>query len=359
MINFIKKYKKTIFYFLMIFSSTSFLLSIYNHKIMKDNLKVDPGFMKSTSFENDGILCNGGSKDNSCIEKIFKDFKLSKRNILFLGNSQTGAVNNYNEEDKSYVSLLNKEFSYLNNEIKIKGIWFPNANIIEFERINFLLDKCSIDVEMLIIPVFLDDTRNELIRNEINRYKKNKCFFTDVPLKENTIKNSNLFITNKFLKEKIGIFNFLDKLNKNFRLDIYKFRNLIFGIKPDSIRNIRSASYKSNIKALRDIVKNRNYNNKKTIIYIPPLLHFESKKTIPYDNKEYSKLKNDLKELCKKNACNFFNLETIVPDKLWGLKSSTSLLRDKKEIDFMHFKYGGHEIMSKKFLEILTNFYTF
>ena len=81
--------------------------------------------------------------------------------------------------------------------------------------------------------------------------------------------------------------------------------------------------------------------------------------TIPYDNKEYSKLKNDLKELCKKNACNFFNLETIVPDKLWGLKSSTSLLRDKKEIDFMHFKYGGHEIMSKKFLEILTNFYTF
>ena len=359
MIKLFKNNKSIILYFITIISSTSFILSIYNYRITRNKGKIDPGFMQASTFDNDESLCKAGSEDISCIKKIFNDFKLSKRNILFFGNSQTGAVNDFNESSKSFVSLLQKDFFELNKQINIKGIWFPNANIVEFEKINFLLDKCNINLEILIIPVFLDDTRNERVRSEINKYDKSQCFLLNQNKEIENSKYSNLEITNKKIKSNLLIFSLLSNMNKNFRLDIYRLRNFIFNIKPESVRNIREVSYKTNINAMRNILNLRKENKTKTIIYIPPLLHFESKKRIPYDLKEYTKFKSDFKDLCNKNHCSFFNLETLVPDQLWGKKSSTSFLKGKKELDFMHFKPEGHIIMSKKFLDILAKFNTY
>ena len=44
--------------------------------------------------------------------------------------------------------------------------------------------------------------------------------------------------------------NKLKSLNEKFRTDIYKFRNLIFNIKPSTIRPIKSGAYSKNLKAL-------------------------------------------------------------------------------------------------------------
>ena len=42
---------------------------------------------------------------------------------------------------------------------------------------------------------------------------------------------------------------------------------------------------------------------------------------------------------------NFKNFETIVPPNFWGDKQSTNLSK-KTEIDFMHFRFEGHKILS-------------
>ena len=61
------------------------------------------------------------------------------------------------------------------------------------------------------------------------------------------------------------------------------------------------------------------------------------------------KFKSDLKIYVAK-IIGFFNLETLVPDKLWGQKGSTSFLRGKDLI--LCISNEGHIIMSKKFRHI-------
>ena len=41
----------------------------------------------------------------------------------------------------------------------------------------------------------------------------------------------------------------------------------------------------------------------------------------------------------------FINLEKTVPNSLWGEKISTSVI-NQKEIDFMHFKSEGHDLLA-------------
>ena len=353
--NLIKKYKNSILYFLSVFFSTSTILYFYNYKISFKKINLNPGLMNSESFENDGIICQAGSKNIFCMEQIFNDYKFNKKNILFFGNSQSGAVNNFRKSDISYISSIEKQISKRNQDLQIRGIWFPNANLVEFDKLNNLLIACNINIELLIIPVFLDDMRDQNIREEIASYDESKCFSRN-PLTINK-EYGNLLKANYKLKEKIFIFSYLKNLNSHFRIYVYKLRNLIFNIKPESVRNIRRASYNINIDALSNILENRTNSSKRTLVYIPPLLHSKSEKAIPYDYEEYDKFKIQIANLCNNYKCKFYNFESIVSDELWGLKSSTSLISEEDEIDYKHFTGAGHQIMSDKFLKILSEYF--
>ena len=353
MINLIRKHKKNILYFLSVFCSASTIIFFYSYSIETKKINLDPGFMGSISFKDDGILCKVGS-NSFCIKQIFDDFKISKRNILFFGNSQTGAVNNFKKNDINYVSNLKNEISKKNRQNQIRGLWFPNANLVEYNQLNNLIKSCDIYIELLVIPIFLDDMREQGVREEITKYKEQKCFSENLPKTIKTYELGNLEIFNNRIKEKVLFLRKLENLNKHLRLHIYKLRNFVFNIKPESIRGIKRAAYNENIRALKNILEERTINSTKTIVYIPPLLHFKSKKNIPYDHREYKKFKAEIANLCNKYACNFYNLETLVPDNFWGLKSSTSLLRGTKEIDFMHFTSTGHQIIADEFIKILS-----
>tara|TARA_B100001248_G_scaffold222734_1_gene179326 strand:- start:393 stop:1466 length:1074 start_codon:yes stop_codon:yes gene_type:complete len=353
MLNLIRKNKKNILYFLSVFCSTTTIILFYSFSIETKKVNLEPGFMKSSAFKDDGILCKL-DPNGSCMREIFDDFKLSKKNILFFGNSQTGAVNKFKKNDISYVSILKNEISKRNKKIPIRGIWFPNANLVEYNQLNNLIKNCDIDNELLVIPVFLDDMREQGIRDSIKQYKEQKCFSNNLSETIKKYEFGNLEISNNKIKEKVLFLGKLEALNKHLRLHIYKLRNFVFNIKPESIRGIKTIAYNENISALKNILEERTINSSRTIVYIPPLLHFKSKKNIPYDHREYKKFKTEIANLCKKYACNFYNLETIVPDKFWGLKSSTSLFKGKKEIDFMHFTSTGHQIIADEFIKILS-----
>ena len=355
MINLNRKNKKNILYFLSVFCSTSAIIFFYSYSIETKKVKLDDGFMGSIPFKDDGILCKAGS-NKLCIKDIVYDFKQSKKNILFFGNSQTGAVNNFKKNDISYVSILNNKIYKKNKQTLIRGLWFPNANLAEFNQINNLIKNCNIDIELLIIPIFLDDMRGTEVRNEITKYKEQECFSKSLSKTNEKYEFGNLKISDDKIKEKVIVLAKLENLNKNLRLNIYKLRNFIFNIKPESIRSIRTVAYNKNILALRNILEERTINSTKTIVYIPPLLHYASKKTIPYDLREYKKFKTEIANLCKKYDCNFYNFEKIIPDKFWGYKSSTSFLKGEEEIDFMHFTYTGHQIIAKEFMKILLEY---
>ena len=103
-------------------------------------------------------------------------------------------------------------------------------------------------------------------------------------------------------------------------------------------------------KAIKEITKLTKDFKIKTFVYVAPI---RNDVNIPYNKKDYENFKNDLNQLTLNNNIIFKNLEKIVPNQLWGNRLSTNL-KDKNEIDFMHFKEEGHTILSKNiYLEIV------
>lgn len=358
-----KKFKEknanSFFYFLYVLLITTSWLFIYN--IFAFNKEADPGFGHATSVDNEDI-CMGGIKNIKCQKKLFENQEFNNNSILFLGNSQTGAINHYKKGDNNFITYLNKKAKISKNSFKVKSIWLPNANLKEFEIINEGLKSCSLEPDILFLPLFLDDLRTNSIRNELDNYADYLC--RELPIGK-SIKNrliidnasqSNIEKLNYKLKNKTNIFYKLNSLNEKFRIHIYKLRNFVFNVKPTSIRRIKLSPYNENFNSLKNILHKRKNSKLKTFIYIPPLLNSDKKNGIPYDKDEYEKFKKDLKNICKEEVCKYLNLEKSVPNELWGLKNSTTFNKDKLEIDFFHFTDKGHDIFSQKLLDILISY---
>ena len=360
--NLFKKKINRFIYIFLVCMISYLLINIYKLKSYKNNERSDPGFRSAKSISNNNNLCIVSNKNIDCQKKILSELKKNKKSILFLGNSQMGAINNFKSGDSSYISLLSKNLKSKKSTISIKGLWLPNANIKEFEIINQTLEKCDINTKLIMIPVFLDDTRINDIRHELDNYpylicQKEKSINSVNSV--NSVNSPNLSNIEKLddsIKKRFKIFKELDALNEKFRVDIYKLRNYFFNIKPTTIRNIRKTSYEDNINSLNNILKVRGNKKLKTLVYIPPLLNSNNGGPIPYKKIDYLNFKKQISKICKPQNCIYLNLENEVPTNLWGLKMSTNFRTQKEELDFMHFTGQGHKIFADKFSEIIKKY---
>ena len=108
-------------------------------------------------------------------------------------------------------------------------------------------------------------------------------------------------------------------------------------------------SYVKNLNALEDLMNISKINETNILIYTAPI---RSDIKIPYDINEYTEFKNDLKKLSKNFNIKYQNFENIIPNSLWGKKNSTTI--DKKdEVDFMHFRAEGHDLLANIIFEEL------
>ena len=333
-------------YLIYIFTIAITILTIYD-RVPKN--KTNLGFKNAIAIENNNDICIGNSNNIQCIENLLKDFDKKKNSILFFGNSQTGAINNYNPGDQTFISYLNQLLESQKKDFEVKSLWLANANIKEFELIHNSLIKCNLNPRYLFIPIFLDDMRNESIRYELINYSDFLCGNISSLEKHEDSTIGNLAKLNNKIRNEIKLLDKLKNLNGKFRTDIYRLRNSIFNVKPNTIRPIKKGPYKNNLKALEKIINDRYNRNLNTIIYIPPLLFSNEKNKIPYKSKDYIIFKKTIKKKCQLGKCIYFNLENSVPNELWGLKASTSFIKRDHELDFMHFTGEGHKILAKKF----------
>ena len=101
--------------------------------------------------------------------------------------------------------------------------------------------------------------------------------------------------------------------------------------------------YLKNFQALEDLFSISNSKELEVLVYIVPI---RDDYKIPYQHDEYINFKRDIKDLSIKKDIEFINLEKTVPNSLWGEKNSTSVI-NQKEIDFMHFKSEGHDLLAE------------
>jgi len=138
-----------------------------------------------------------------------------------------------------------------------------------------------------------------------------------------------------------GIWSERAKMRGKISVFLYMLRNTIFGITPNTKRAMIPSRYRKNITALEDLLILASSNNIKALVYIPPIRNDIS---YPYVESEYVAYKDEVENTCRIQGALFLNLEFIVPGEYWGYKPATSF-RSKKEADFMHFEYGGHELL--------------
>ncbi len=329
-------------------------------KIVSQENKKDEGFVNASPTDSNEFVCK--ANNFACIKNLMIDLNKSDENALVFGNSQLGAINQFSEGEINYAHQLSlNSLQNRDRQLIIRSIWMPNATLNEFKEIYLSIKKCSTRIDNLIIPLFLDDMREQKNRESLENYSLNICDTIpklsdnkkEIKVNLDIISNSDK-LDRKILKN-THVLKDIKSINSHFRVFVYKLRNSILGITASTKRKIISPAYEYNLEALKSIIESRNSPKMVTIIYIPPLLNFSSGKEIPYFKNDYLNFKDEMKDICNKQNCSFFDLDSIIPDEKWGYKKSTSLKGNKKEIDFMHFTYNGHQIMSKRLIEILNN----
>jgi hypothetical protein len=282
--------------------------------------------------------------------------------FLFLGNSQTHSINQMHSREVNYVELIGRKTQNQNNVLAFS---FPNANLQEhYTCLEYVLSRKK--VKELVLPVFMDDLREDGIREAFFSGLMNQGF--QIPAKSDVSKSINQQLNSQKTASNVGsveakttqerteqfLNNYLNEHTRfwpkreNMRGSIfnwtYMLRNTVFGIRPGSVRKMIPESYERNLNTLEEILKCAKQKNFRVYLYIPPI---RSDVPLPYDLNEYQQFKKDLSNLCKNYAsvARLKDFSKIVPAHLWGYKDPTNFI-DKREIDFMHFQYKGHQILA-------------
>lgn len=304
-------------------------------------------------------------KEIASIQQGVQQRKASQT-LLWLGNSQLHGINQYKQGDRNAVEALHQALRPSGKDVIAFSL--PNANLQE----HYLLFAYFVEhfkLTQLLIPVFLDDTRENGIRNTL----------IDVPLGlavqqtlagttigqkilEQTVASAPSAATQGsaetagikatiqekvetamtgWLSEHSQIWRSREQARGDIYLLLYNTRNKVFGIRPESQRKIIPANYQANMAAFEAILSLAQQKGIQVQVYIPPIRHDIS---LPYDPNEYSTFKQYVSTLCTKYRAGWINLEKTVPDKYWKInrvgKDGASTL------DFMHFEAPGHEILA-------------
>ena len=321
------------------------------------------------TVKNKRVHCMDGNDLDLCLDSYFNHGK--KNDVtLWLGNSQLHAINQKQKgQETATVKLHKLATKYKEYLISVSQ---PNANLQEHFLLSSYLIK-KLPVKYIILPVVFDDMREDGVRfslkylledqttiDLIKDYETGKKLLT-----QNKNSNKNLNIdenlqdkSESYLNKKLSNVWPLWSERSQFRGSLFNFlyrlRNYVFQINPSTTREILPGEYKKNFQALNSLIQITKENKIKLIIYNVPI---RNDVKIPYDNEDYSKFKKDLINISNKNSLKFLNLEMIVPNNLWGKKISTTISK-KKELDFMHFKEQGHEILAKSLYFEMINYWS-
>ena len=250
----------------------------------------------------------------------------------------------------------------------------PNANIQEHLILAAHLYQ-KLPVSDLILPVVFDDMREIKIRPDIeksfndkdtksvlvkstknglnlyNDYLNKKDYSNSKNNKSVSLQENSEKLINDNLKKNWFLWSERSNLRGEFIFSLYNLRNFIFQINPSSIRKMIPGRYKKNFNALKDIIEISKIRNINIFIYTVPI---RNDVKIPYRVDEYTKFKDELEQVSKKNNITYRNFENIVPNLLWGTKNSSSI-DEQQKIDFMHFIAKGHKILANKIENELTH----
>lgn len=289
-----------------------------------------------------------------------------KPTVLMLGNSQMHSINQMRSGEVNFPELLANADT--NRNFLIHSI--PNASLQEHWLFwNWWTD--SFPVKELVLPVFMDDLREDGIRpfflstlikanyklkesdplsNSINR-ELQAMYDLESTANTKTVKKATPQEKveerlETYLSAHSAIWRNRENARGDFFLSIYNLRNFIFRIDASTKRRMIPMRYDKNMAALELILSHSRDKGIKVHLFIPPIRHDLD---LPYVAEEYAAFKAAVAAMAMKFGASFKDYEFIVPSEFWGTKN----VGHGHEIDFMHFQYMGHRILADSLVQFI------
>lgn len=295
---------------------------------------------------------------------------LNNKTALYLGNSQSHSINQKKDDDNTMSGFLFNDL--IKDSITFLTASIPNANLQEHYLLYNLFNQNIPHIDLLVIPVFMDDLRETGIReNYFKNFNDSTYFISDEndlaeEINDNLIKfeqkKSDTLVNNqqdfkalnKTTQENVEHF-LNDLLNRNFSFwknreeirgeyftALYRGRNSMLNISSQTIRKMIKSRYQKNLNALKLIIEKAQKNNTQVLLVIPPI---RQDIKYPYDLYEYKNFKNEMAKISEHYHIKLIDIDYIIDGKYWGYSAPTQLFKDK-DYDFMHFQSDAHKILA-------------
>lgn len=311
------------------------------------------------SYAGDVIHCEAVADAADCLAPAARR-GLSKT-VLWLGNSQLFAINQFVEGERTAPVIAAERLRP--EGVEMLGFSIANANLVEHMLIyRWLAEQRKIDV--LVLPVVFDDTRDLRVRQQVALALDDPAVAADIersavgaeilallppPPEEperGTLQQRSEAAINAALEQCCEMETMRNTVRGEAAVTLFFARNTIFGIDPQSIRRRIPRSYAINMAALEMILTHAEAAGTRVIVYAAPL---RSDIAPPYDLAEYAAFKAEAAALAARHGAEFADFDTLVPGELYGTKAATTL-GGAAELDFMHFRASGHELLAAAML---------
>jgi hypothetical protein len=318
-------------------------------------------------YGGDKVFCASLEELPLCLEPASKR-RLGKT-VMWLGNSQLHAINQAKPGDKTAPVLVAETLRP--KAIEVQALSFPSGSLSEF-YLSYLHVREKLKVDVLVVPLFLDDTREGSIRamlapiageagahNHLSQTVAGQSILAAVaseqvkveaPLNEpEHLRDSSENALTGFLQRCCGFQTMREEARGQIAIQAFLFRNWIFGITAQTVRPIIARAYEFNMGSLNQLLADAKSQNTKVILYIAPIRQDVSP---PYDPAEYKQFKMETGVMAEKHGAVWVDLDNIVDAQFWGTKAAT-VTGGGAELDFMHYQEPGHVALAEKILPLV------
>ena len=339
--------------------SLIFLFIKYDDRITNFGDAAAMGASTTSLFATRGehpIHCEPGEALELCIKGVHA--RVFPIRALWLGNSQLHAVNQLRAGERNAPDILAEQLA--EGSIDLVTVSTGNANLQEHMVLfNYLLDR--MEPNILILPVVLDDTREDGLRDYVANLLKDEKLRqrlndSDIGAKlvnemyrpiaaedKKTFQERSEAWINSWLDRNLTLWHARPEMRGDLFIWLYRLRNTLFGITSNSKRKVIPKRYAKNMDAYEAILLAAANLNVRVLVYFAPIGSHRGER--PYEESEYQRFKEEIATLAQQYGANLENFEDLVPEPLWGQKESTTT-SESSELDFMHFTAAGHIIFA-------------
>lgn len=269
------------------------------------------------------------------------------KHVLWLGNSQLHAINQFEEGQKTASGLVFERLRPAG--IEVLTLSFPNANLQE-HLLAFHYGRARLErLRMLVLPVVYDDLRETGIRHDLRpmlddtrvrdalgKTEIGRKLASELPaggsaaaegaedfegIRDTLQERSEAWLTG-WLDRHWALWQYRASARGHLFLGLYQLRNTVLGITPQSKRALRRSTYEPNMAALRALLASAHEKGVRVLVYVPPLRGYVEP---PYVIAEYEQFQETLKALAKEEYAMFADYGDLVPGGSWGQKQSTGI----------------------------------